>query len=289
MDYINKYLDYLKYERKLSNNTILSYQNDLEKFYEFNNNILHNNEESIRKYIQSLNRLNARSVAHNITVLNSFYEFLISDNIISKNPLENIKSPKLPTKLPNYLTEEDINNLLDIELIKPYDYRNKAMLETLYATGLRISELINLKFNDIDLENDFLRVEGKGSKERIVPLSDIAIKYFKIYLSEYRSLILDDDNCDYLFVSNAKKQITRQGFFKIIKQQAKKSGLNKDISPHVLRHSFATHLLHHGADLRVIQELLGHSDIATTQIYTHLVNDKIKKDYDEYHPRSHKD
>ena len=288
MDNINKYLDYLKYERKLSNNTILSYKNDLLKFYNcFNNKLLNLKENDIRKYIQSLN-LNSRSVAHNITVLNSFYSFLIDENIIKTNPLENIKSPKLPNKLPNYLTEEEINKLLNVRLEKPYDYRNKAMLETLYATGLRITELINLKFNDIDLENCYLRVIGKGSKERIVPLSDIAIKYLNIYINNYRSIILDNKNSDYLFISNAKNKITRQGFFKIIKQQARICGLTKEISPHILRHSFATHLLHHGADLRVIQELLGHSDISTTQIYTHLANNKIKNDYDEYHPRSHK-
>ena len=285
---INKYLDYLKYERKLSNNTILSYQNDLIKFSNhFNNKIVNLNEKDIRNYIHGL-KLNSRSIAHNITVLNSFYSFLIEEDIIKVNPLENIKSPKLPNKLPNYLTEEEINKLLDIKLEKPYDYRNKAMLETLYATGLRITELINLKLTDIDLDNCFIRVYGKGSKERIVPLSDIAIKYLNIYINNYRSLILVDINSDYLFISNAKKKITRQGFFKILKQQAKICGLTKEISPHVLRHSFATHLLHHGADLRVIQELLGHSDISTTQIYTHLANDQIKKDYDEYHPRSHK-
>src|SRR5574344_59016 len=162
------------------------------------------------------------------------------------------------------------------------------MLELLYATGLRVSELINLQFNDIDLVNDFVRVIGKGNKEIIVPLSDMAVKYLKIYLNEHRNMILKNRISNYLFISNALKPITRQGFFKIIKQECKRANINKDVSPHVLRHSFATHLLNHGADLRVIQELLGHSDIATTQIYTHVIDSKIKNDYEEYHPRSHK-
>jgi integrase/recombinase XerD len=162
------------------------------------------------------------------------------------------------------------------------------MLELLYATGLRVSELINLKFNDIDLANDFVRVIGKGSKERIVPINESAVKWMTLYLKDYRPTILKNKNSEYLFISNALKPISRQGFFKIVKQEVVRAGIKKDVSPHVLRHSFATHLLNHGADLRVIQELLGHSDISTTQIYTHLVNEKIKKDYEEYHPRSHK-
>ena len=289
MNYINKYLDYLKFERKLSKNTILSYKNDLNDLYlYFNEDIINNNDSEMTKYIYSLKELNARSLAHHITVINSFYEFLISEEIIQINPCEGIKSPKLPNKLPNYLTEDEVDKLMNINLETPYSYRNKAMFELLYATGLRVSELVSLKFNDIDLNNDFVRVIGKGSKERIVPVSDLAIKWLSIYLNQYRPIILKNRDSEYLFISNALKSITRQGFFKIIKQEVKRAGINKDVSPHVLRHSFATHLLNHGADLRVIQELLGHSDISTTQIYTHLVNEKIKKDYEEYHPRSHK-
>lgn len=289
MNYINKYLDYLKFERKLSKNTILSYKNDLNDLYlYFNEDIINNNDSEMTKYIYSLKELNARSLAHHITVINSFYEFLISEEIIQINPCEGIKSPKLPNKLPNYLTEDEVDKLMNINLETPYSYRNKAMFELLYATGLRVSELVSLKFNDIDLNNDFVRVIGKGSKERIVPVSDLAIKWLSIYLNQYRPIILKNRDSEYLFISNALKPITRQGFFKIIKQEVKRAGINKDVSPHVLRHSFATHLLNHGADLRVIQELLGHSDISTTQIYTHLVNEKIKKDYEEYHPRSHK-
>jgi integrase/recombinase XerD len=289
MNYINKYLDYLQFERKLAKNTIYSYQNDLNDLYIFfNDDILNVSSKDMTKYINSLCNLNARSLAHHITVLTSFYNFLIEEEIIKKNPCLNLVSPKLPAKLPNYLTEEEINCLLDVKLDNCYDYRNKTMLELLYATGLRVSELINLKFNDIDLANDFVRVIGKGSKERIVPINESAVKWMTLYLKDYRPTILKNKNSEYLFISNALKPISRQGFFKIVKQEVVRAGIKKDVSPHVLRHSFATHLLNHGADLRVIQELLGHSDISTTQIYTHLVNEKIKKDYEEYHPRSHK-
>ncbi len=159
------------------------------------------------------------------------------------------------------------------------------MLELLYATGLRVSELCNLKVTDIDFDNCFLRVMGKGKKERIVPIADIALKYLKPYIFNYRNIILKDKTSEYLFISNNLTNITRQGFFKILKKECKRAGITKTVSPHVLRHSFATHLLKHGADLRIIQELLGHEDIATTQIYAHLINERKKADY-EYHPRS---
>jgi len=283
---IAKYIDYLEYERKLSKNTILSYQNDLNNFYIWLKKDLKNvSNKDIIAYIDHQKSLTARTVAHNLTVLNSFYNFLLNEQIITSNPCTNISSPKIPKKLPNYLTEEEVDKLLNIPLKTPYDYRNKAMLETLYATGLRITELCNLKITDIDINNCFLRVVGKGKKERIVPLTDLAINYLNIYIKQYRNEILKDKDSEYLFISNIQKNISRQGFFKIIKTQMKNADIKKNVSPHVLRHSFATHLLKHGADLRIIQELLGHEDIQTTQIYAHLVNEKLKKDY-EYHPRN---
>lgn len=284
--YINKYLDYLKFERKLSDNTLKSYLNDLKDFdLYFNGNVKDLKYKDISNYINSLKDLNARSVAHYITVINSFYLFLIDEGIIEENPCLNIISPKIPKKLPNYLSEDEIDNLLDIRLVTPYDYRNKAMLELLYATGVRITELINLKVSDVDLFNCFIRVFGKGKKERIVPISDLAVKYLTIYIEEYRNMILKEHDSEYLFISNSYKNISRQGFFKILKAECERCGIEKTVSPHVLRHSFATHMLKHGADLRIIQELLGHEDISTTQIYAHLVNEKLKEDY-EYHPRN---
>ena len=287
MDYINKYIDYWKYERKLYNNTILSYQNDLNDLYLFfNEDITKVTYSDLVNYINSLKNLNARSIAHHITVINSFYTYLVNNEYIKDNPSENIKSPKLPKKLPTYLTIDEINKLLDINLLTAYDYRNKAMLELLYATGLRISELISLQFSNIDIENSILRIMGKGSKERMVPFNEVASDYLKLYIEYYRSEILNGKYSDYLFISNAKKPITRQGFFKIIKAECKRAGIKKEVSPHVLRHSFATHLLSNGADIRVIQELLGHSNIVTTEIYTHVINEKVKKDYEDAHLRS---
>ena len=286
--YIEKYINYLQYERALSDNTISSYSYDLKRFdIFFKGDILNLKYEDIEKYLESVGDLSSRSVAHHITVLTSFYNFLIDEKIIEKNPCENIINAKLPKKLPVYLTEEEVNKLLDIPLITEYDYRNKAMLELLYATGLRISELVNLKVNDIDYEECIVRVFGKGKKERIVPIADVALKYLKIYIHSYREKILKGTISDYIFISNSKKNISRQGFFKILKAEAKRSGIEKDVSPHVLRHSFATHLLSHGANLRIIQELLGHEDISTTEIYAHLINEKLKDDY-TYHPRNKK-
>lgn len=284
--YLLKYYDYLEFERKVSSNTLKSYKYDLKKFdITFNGKLLELNYNDLRKFISSLKDENSRTVAHYITVINSFYEFLVDEKIIKENPCSNLESPKIARKLPNYLTEEEVDKILDISLVTPYDYRNKAMLELLYATGLRISELCSLKITDLDVTNCIVRVFGKGKKERIVPVTDLALKYVVDYCSNYRNIILKNNVSDYLFISNNKTNITRQGFFKILKKECKRAGIEKNVSPHVLRHSFATHLLKHGADLRIIQELLGHEDISTTQIYAHLVNEKLKDDY-KYHPRN---
>lgn len=288
---IEKYIDYLKYEKKLSKNTINSYKNDLDCFKDFfKKDLTKINLDDMHKYLDHLNKENkkATTVAHNITVINSFYSFLINENIIATNPCTNIISPKLAKKLPNYLTEEEVDKLLNIPLKTAYDYRNKAMLELLYATGIRVSELINLKFVNLELQDDFIRVMGKGSKERIIPMSNISKKYLIEYIEIYRKTLLKSKDSEYLFINNQGNVISRVGFFKIIKKLCLENNISKNVSPHILRHSFATHLLAHGADLRVIQELLGHSDISTTQIYAHLINDKLKKDYEEFHPHSHK-
>jgi len=289
-DYITKYLYFLQYERKLSKATRAAYENDLKFFNQHfkNKDLRQITPKDIQNFLKKMSDKQDTTIAHYITVINSFYKFLINEEITKINPCDNISMPKLSKKLPNYLTVDEVEKLLSIKLNTPYSYRNKAMLELLYATGLRVSELINLKVSDIDLHNAIIRVMGKGSKERILPLGEIAIKYLKIYINDYRNLLLKDKNSEYLFINNLKKPISRQGFFKIIKQECKINGINKNVSPHVLRHSFATHLLANGADLRVIQDLLGHSDIATTQIYTHLTNEKIKGDY-KNHPRYKKE
>lgn len=284
--FVLQYLDYLEYERKLSSNTLKSYKNDLKNFDSyFKGRLLELTYDDLVKYIASLQDKDSRTVSHYITVIHSFYDFLLEEEQIKENPCENIVSPKIPKKLPTYLTEDEVDRLLDVQLFTPYDYRNKAMLELLYATGLRITELCNLKLTDLDVHNCFVRVFGKGKKERIVPVTDLALKYLILYVTEYRNVILKNKVSDYLFISNSLTNISRQGFFKIIKKECKRAGITKNVSPHVLRHSFATHLLKHGADLRIIQELLGHEDISTTQIYAHLVNEKLKDDY-QYHPRN---
>ena len=289
--YINDFIDYLKYERKLSPNTIKSYEYNLKQYNNFlkNKNITKINGNDLTNFIKSERNKskNILTITHHISILCSFYNYLFQENIINTNPATNLIKPKTPKKLPNYLTIEEVDKLLDVKLDKPFDYRYKAMIELAYATGIRVSELISLKLSNIDLENCFIRVMGKGSKERIVPFGDIAYKYLKLYINNYRMKILKDKDSEYLFINYKGQMISRQSFFKFIKNQALKAGIKKNISPHILRHSFATHLLNNGADLKIIQELLGHSDLSTTEIYAHLANEKIKKDYEEYHPHSH--
>ena len=290
-DNINKYLDYLKYERKLSDNTYKSYLDNLYKLSEYFNKNKDSirdtstfDEDELREFFYKLD-LNNKSKAHYLTVINSYYNFLVREKVIEKNPVTGIRMPKLDKKLPNYLTVEEVDKLLDIKLTKPNDYRNKAMLELLYGSGLRISELINLKLEQIDFNEELVRVMGKGKKERIIPLNEYAMKYLKDYVNNYRTFLLKTKNSDYLFINSMGSNISRQGFFKIIKALAKDAGITKEISPHTLRHSFATHMLNNGADLRVIQELLGHENLVTTEIYTHLENAKIKDDY-QNHPHA---
>ena len=293
-EYCDLYLNYLKYEKKLSNNTIISYQMELEEFTNFfnNKNLFKLQDQDLNKFLKYLDNdkgVGAKTKAHYITVINNFYTFCLKEEYITSNPCEAIWQPKLEKKLPQVLSYEEVDKLLDVNINNAYNARTKAMLELIYATGIRVSELISLKFNHLDLFNDVIKVEGKGSKERIVPINQSAKKYLEIYLNEYRSsLIKKGKSCDYIFLNNRGLGITRQGFFKLLKQRAKEVNINKDISPHTLRHSFATHLLANGADLRVIQELLGHSDISTTQIYTHLTNEQLKKEYLEAHPRAKK-
>ncbi len=283
---IDKYLDYLKYERKLSDNTYNSYKDNLNVFYEYfkNESILKLTKDDIKKYIYNLN-LSSKTKAHYLTVINSFYKFLISENITVFNPCEGIKMPKLDKKLPNYLSINEIDKLLDIKLVKNTDYRNKAMLEVLYATGMRISELCNMKLSQIDFNECIIRIMGKGKKERIAPLNSYAIKYLKDYIELFRNSLLKNKNSEYVFINHFGTVISRVGFFKILKNIAKQKNITKNISPHILRHSFATHLLNNGADLRIIQEILGHENLVTTEIYAHLQNKKIVDDY-ENHPHA---
>jgi len=285
---IEEFLTYLLIDKGYSSNTIESYKRDLLKFLEYNKEKDINNisSEDLKEYIKYLNNknLNEKSISRNISCLKSFYKFLNINKIITDNPSEVLFIPKIKKSLPNTLTEEDVFKLLDINLIDNYSYRNKAMIELMYGTGLRVSELVNLRLQDVDLSEDIVRTFGKGSKERVVPLGEFASESLKEYINKYRSSMLKKYNNDYLFLNNHGSKMTRQGFFKIIKKLAEEKGINKELSPHTLRHSFASHLLKYGADLRTIQELLGHSDISTTQIYTHITNEELKKNYEEFHP-----
>ena len=288
---IKDYINMITYEKKLSNNTIKAYTNDLEQFSLFfkNQDLKKLTIKDIEKFLTNKKNLNPTSKAHYITVINNFYQYLYEEEKISNNIMSLYVHPKLPNKIPNYLSYEEIDKLLSFSLNTPYDYRTKAMLELLYATGLRVSELISLRFTNIDLVNDYVRVEGKGSKERIVPINDTSKKYLEIYINNYRPMLVKTEKHQELFLNNHGKPITRQGFFKILKKLCQTTGISKEISPHVLRHSFATHLLNNGASLRVIQELLGHSDISTTQIYTHISMEEEKEEYNVAHPRSKKE
>lgn len=284
---IDLFKTYLLIDKKYSNNTIVSYENDLKKFEHYSkkkiNDISKQDIMNVLKKLQEENLSNS-SINHFVTTLRSFYKFLIINNIVKENIMDFISSPKREKHLPRVLSENEIDQLLNIPLTDHYSYRNKAILELMYATGLRVSELINLKVNDIDLNMAILKTIGKGSKERIIPLGDYALNYLKIYINEYRSLLIKKDLNDYLFLNNHGNKLTRQGLFKILNKLAREQDIKAEISPHTLRHSFATHLLNGGADLRSIQELLGHSDISTTQIYTHVSNQKLNEDYHKFHP-----
>lgn len=286
---LDKYInEYLTNEYNTSQNTRQSYTYDLiqlAKFYS-NKNIINLQKEDIQEYLRTTKK-SAKTKAHYLTTFNNFYQYQLSKNIIKINPCASIKMPKLAKKLPDYLTIDEINNLLDIRASNKYELRNKAMLELLYATGMRISELCNLTMSNLFIDDNLIKVLGKGSKERIIPINNIAKEALNNYLNYGRNILLGLKDSEYVFISSRHTKITRQAFFKYLKVLCQKKGIKKEISPHTLRHSFATHLLNNGADLRSVQELLGHSDITTTQIYTHLSNDKLEKDY-EHHPMMNK-
>lgn len=284
-DYINRFSDYLKLERNYSLNTISAYAKDLNLFSEFiKKDLLKVNSNDIRTYVKSCSSYSARSISRLLSSLRAFYNYYERLNMISVNPIDNIDYPKLEKKMPDFLTLEEVTRLLDINIENEFDARNKAIIELLYSSGIRISELTNMELANIDLDECIIRVMGKGCKERIVPLGDFAVDALNTYIRYYRPL-LNKQNSTYVFLNNRGGILTRQFIFKIIKRECQKKNINKNVSPHTLRHTFATHLLKNGADLRIIQELLGHENLATTQIYTHMSNESLKKDYEEYFPR----
>ena len=292
-DAIQDFLNYCIFEKGLADKTKESYQNDLDvyKLYLKNHHISIVNDitsDHIKNFLKERQDEESTTIAHNLTVIKNFHSYLVKEKIVSSDVSEFIERPKLRKNLPKSLSIDDVDLLLNIPLNTPFDYRNKAMLELMYGCGLRVSELVSLTMNDIDMTNCFIRIFGKGSKEREIPLGEYAMDYLNLYL-ERRELLLKDKPCNQLFLNNHGQGMTRQGFFKILKSLLKEKGLNTDVSPHTLRHSFATHLINRGADLRSIQEMLGHSDISTTKIYTRVSDDKVVEDYNKYHYRSKKE
>ena len=291
-EYLDDYKTYLSIEKNYSSNTVESYMRDIRYFLEYiNKRIIDINKKDIENYISDIiPKHKGNSVNRIIASIRSFYKYLsLFKGFI--NVSEDIESLKRKKILPKYLSIEEVDKLLDINLENAFDYRNKAMLELLYCSGLRASEIINLTLSNIDLLNMVVNVYGKGKKERIVPISRIAKNYLDIYINIYRPMLFVKGKKpnDILFLNNHGSSMTRQGLYKIIAKIAEFKNIKKEITPHVLRHSFATHMIECGADIRSVQELLGHENVTTTEIYTHLANNFVKESYNEYFNRSTKD
>jgi integrase/recombinase XerD len=290
---VDQFLNYLIFEKGLSEKTIESYSSDLSGYLNFLRqngvkDIANAETPLILKHLIALRKsgLGSRSCARHLITLRGFYRFLAQEKIIAYDPAKLIDLPKSGLKLPDVLSVPEVELLLNIpDINQPIGKRNAAMLELLYAAGLRVSELVNLKFLDVNLEACFVRVLGKGSKERIVPFGLFAKNKMDDYITNARPLLLKNGISQFLFVARKGHPMTRQGFWKLLKQYAKQAGIKKKITPHSFRHSFASHLLEGGADLRTVQVMLGHVDISSTQIYTHVARDHLRMIHEKYHPR----
>jgi integrase/recombinase XerD len=291
---IKEFKSYLKIERSLSDNTIDSYLRDVRKLSGFcrekNLNELQITKAQVKEFIVDINKegISARSQSRIISGIKAFYKYLILEDYLKVNPTELIESPKIGMKLPDILSVIEIDSLISaIDLSHPQGERNRAILEVLYSCGLRVSELTNLKLSNIRFKEGYVKVVGKGNKERFAPIGGVAIKFLKIYLKEIRThQDIKKGSEDIVFLNRRGKQLTRVMIFTIIKDLATKIGMKKKISPHTFRHSFATHLIEGGADLRAIQEMLGHESITTTEIYTHLDREYLREAIIQFHPRS---
>ena len=290
---IDEFCDALWLEDGLAKNTLESYRRDLSQFAAWlgerhGRSLLEGDNANIQAYLGHLFRKKTRatSAARLLSSLKRFYRYCLRQGKVRNDPTLKIDSPKLPRSLPRSLAEEDVEGLLGAPALEtPLGMRDKAMLETIYASGLRVSELVALKLGQVSQDMGVVRVIGKGSKERLVPLGEEALAWIRRYLKEARPGLLGGRSSDDLFVTARGAAMTRQMFWHLLRRHALKAGLKKPISPHTLRHAFATHLLNHGADLRVVQLLLGHSDISTTQIYTHVARERLKKLHAKHHPR----
>lgn len=294
-DAVEDFFHYIQIERGLADNTIASYRRDLLTYEQYVVNVKALTEwkdlkrEDIIIFLANLRDQgkSTATLARMISTIRAFHQFLVREQIVSHDASLHVETPKKDRLLPTILSTAEVDKLLAIEGTKPLMIRNKAMLELMYATGLRVTELVSLDVTDVHLAMGFVRCIGKGNKERIIPLGDLAKEATEAYLHEARtSLLKKNQNERKLFVNHHGRPLSRQGFWKIIKAVAREAGLKKDITPHMLRHSFATHLLENGADLRAVQEMLGHADISTTQIYTHITKTRLKDMYEQFHPRA---
>lgn len=290
--YIKDFERYLKNERKYPENTITSYLNDLYNYKQYIHDKLLNykiiNKDEIREYLKYLDKekKSKSSISRELSALRNFYTFLLHNNIVDNNPFKNIKNPKKDKKLPNFLQTDELQNIFDsIDMSNPLGIRNRLIIELLYATGIRVSELTSLKLNDIDIHNKEIRITGKGNKERIVYFGDYAKKYLSLYINEARYELLNGNTSNYLLINNKGSELTSRGVELIVNEVVKKAALKHNISPHVLRHTFATDMLNNGADLKSVQELLGHESLSTTQIYTHITNERLRSVYLHTFPR----
>ncbi len=286
---LEDFIGYILIEKGLSKNTALSYKSDLRIFLQYlqnknipPENLTHEEITNFLWYLKTDKKLKARSIYRMIESVRQYYKFLISEDIIKTDPTVYLTVPKIPVNLPDVLNKQEVDKLLNsVNDSDDLSVRNRAMLELLYATGLRVSELINLKFSDININEKFIRIMGKGKKERLIPFGETAKQYIKRYLK-----IRKDKNTETVFLTRLGKGISRVEFWRQLKNAAVKAGLVQKVKPHTLRHSFATHLLAAGADIRFVQEMLGHSSISTTQIYTHVSKEYLKEQHTKYHPRS---
>jgi len=295
IDHIRDFIHFLTVEKGLAKNTLISYERDLKSYLAYMKNVEQLdtwNEVRRASIIQFLARLkdqgkSAKTLARHIASLRSFHQFLIREKIADQDPTIHIESPKQERSLPKVLSLEEVEALLEApKLTDEFGFRDKAMLELLYATGMRVSELINLDMSDIHATMGFVRCLGKGNKERIIPIGHTALEAIEDYLINGRVKLQSEHKTDSLFLNHHGNRLTRQGFWKILKNLSKDARIEKELTPHTLRHSFATHLLMNGADLRAVQEMLGHADISTTQIYTHVTNVRLKDVYKKFHPRA---
>ena len=291
---IKDYQNYLKIERGLSKNSISNYSMDLQKLASYLNEQsieekpVAINRETVQQFIYDIAKIvNPRTQARIISGLKGFFNYLVFEDYREDNPMDLIETPKIGRKLPDTLSEDEINQLIAaIDLSKPEGERNRAILETLYGCGLRVSELINLKLSDLYFDEDFIKVTGKGNKQRFVPISDVNQKYINTYWKEVRvHLPIKKEHEDFVFLNRRGKQLTRAMIFTIVKRLAEEIGLKKNIRPHTFRHSFAIHLLENGADLRAIQQMLGHESITTTEVYMHVNRTHLTKVLKDFHPR----